>query len=101
MITLREPRQPVELHALAREAGLHPDLVGRLVRLGALDSPGARLAGPRFGPDAAARLARVMRLRRDLSLNLAGALLACELLDRIGVLEQRLRHSESHDNRSR
>jgi hypothetical protein len=101
MITLRETRQPVELHALAREAGLHPELVRRLVRLGALDSPGARLAGPRFGPDAAARLARVMRLRHDLALNLAGALLACELLDRIGALEQRLRRYEPHDNRPR
>jgi hypothetical protein len=101
MITLREIDQPTELHALASEAGLHPDLVRRLVRLGALDPTGGTRAAPRFPRDAAARLARVMRLRRDLALNLAGAVLACELLARIDVLEQRLRRYEAQDNRSR
>ena len=36
-------------------------------------------------------LARAMRLRRDLGVNLAGALLACDLLERIDELEARLR----------
>jgi hypothetical protein len=101
MIALRATDQPLELQALAREAGLHPELVRRLVRLGALDPTGGTRAAPRFRRDAPARLARVMRLRRDLALNLAGALLACELLDRIGVLEQRLRRYEAPDNRPR
>ena len=41
-------------------------------------------------------LARAARLRRDLGLNYAGAVLACELLARIDELEQRLaqRHDE-------
>ena len=64
---------------LARAAGLHPDLVRRLIRLGAVD-PAAY--------DAAARLARITRLRRDLGLNYAGAILACELLARIERLER-------------
>jgi hypothetical protein len=72
----------VELGALAREAGLHPDLVRRFVRLGLLDPPP-------FSRDAAARLARAGRLRRDLGLNYAGAVLACELLSRIQELESR------------
>ena len=72
----------VELGALAREAGLHPDLVRRFVRLGLLDPPP-------FPRDAAARLARAGRLRRDLGLNYAGAVLACELLGRIQELESR------------
>ncbi len=101
MITLRATGQPLELQVLASEAGLHPDLVRRLVRLGALDPTGGTRAAPRFTPDAPARLARVMRLRRDLALNLAGAILACELLDRIDVLEQRLDRYEPHDNRPR
>jgi MerR HTH family regulatory protein len=73
-------RRLVELDALAREAGLHPELVRRLIRLGAVE-PSAR--------HAAARLARVARLRRDLGLNYAGAILACELLARIEELEAR------------
>jgi hypothetical protein len=71
----------VDLDRLAHEAGLHPELVRRLVSLGAVD-PGS--------PGAAARLARVIRLRHDLGLNYAGAILASELLARIDELEARL-----------
>jgi len=48
------------------------------------------LAPSTDAPDAAARLARTVRLRRDLGLNYAGAILACELLARIDDLEARL-----------
>ena len=71
--------------ALARRAGLHPELVRRLIRLGAIDP--RRL-------DAAATLARMTRLRRDLGLNYAGAILACDLLSRIDELEARLSRYE-------
>jgi hypothetical protein len=74
----------VELGALAREAGLDPDVVRRFVRLGLLEPPP-------FPRDAARRLARAARLRRDLGLNYAGAVLACELLARIEQLEARMR----------
>ncbi|HEY0317733.1 MAG TPA: chaperone modulator CbpM [Solirubrobacterales bacterium] len=70
-----------DTEALARRAGLHPDLVRRLIRIGAVDP---------FGWDAAPRLARLMRLRHDLGLNYAGAVLACDLLARIDELEARL-----------
>jgi hypothetical protein len=78
-------RRVSTVDALARDAGLHPDLVRRLIRLGALDPP------PR---DPAARLARAMRLRRDLGVNVAGAVLACDLLARIEDLEARLHRYE-------
>jgi hypothetical protein len=86
----------IGLDALAREAGLHPDMVRRLAGLGLLDAPGRPLppAGA-FPRDSARLLARAVRLRRDLGLNYAGALLASELLDRIDVLEARLRSHES------
>jgi chaperone modulatory protein CbpM len=70
---------------LARETGLHPDLVRRFVRLGLVD-PAAN--------GAAARLRRAVRLRRDLGLGFAGAILACDLLDRIDELEWRLSRYE-------
>jgi hypothetical protein len=101
MIALRETDRSVELHVLAQESGLHPELVARLIRLGALEQNGGTRAAPRFPRDSAARLARVMRLRRDLALNLAGAVLACDLLARIDELEQRLRRYEPHHNRPR
>jgi hypothetical protein len=76
------PPRTVELDALAREAGLHPDVVGRFVRMGLLEP------AP-FPRDAAARLAKASRLRHDLGLNYAGAVFACELLARIDALEAR------------
>jgi hypothetical protein len=81
------------LDELAREAGVHPELVRRLVAMGVLD-PGS--PDPELWPRAtAARLARAIRLRRDLGLNYAGALLAAELLDRIDELERRTGRDES------
>jgi hypothetical protein len=75
--------------SLARDSGLHPGLVERLVRLGALDE-----VPPLSNAEAAARLARCERLRRDLGLNYAGAILACRLLARIDELEAQLRQQE-------
>jgi hypothetical protein len=93
--------RPVEIEVLAREAGLHPDLVLRFVRLGLLEPlPGQRQTAL-FPRDAAAQLARAARLRRDLGLNYAGAVLASELLARIDELEERLRRYEPTTNRSR
>lgn len=88
----------VGLEALAREAGLHPELVRRLVALGALEVGGTG-AAPRFPRDAAARLARIVRLRRDLGVNYAGAVLACDLLVRIEALEDRLSRAEHQARR--
>jgi hypothetical protein len=84
----------VGLEALANETGLHPELVRRLVRLGALDPSGGTGAAPLFPRDAAARLARIVRVRRDLGVGYAGAILACELLARIDDLEAQLRRYE-------
>ena len=88
--------QLVQIEALAREAGLHPELVRRFVALGLLEPRGGTPQAPLFPRDAAARLARAARLRRDLGLNYAGAVLACDLLARIDELEARLARYE-HD----
>lgn len=88
--TAPDGAQMVDLDSLAQESGLHPELVRRLVALGALEPRGGTTVAPLFPRDAAARLARVARLRRDLSLNYAGALLACDLLARIDALESLL-----------
>lgn len=92
------PGAPISLDELAREAGLHPEVVRRLVRLGLLDPVGGGRGAARFPRDAAARLARAARLRRDLGLGYAGAVLACELLERIDALEARLGKYELIDN---
>jgi hypothetical protein len=75
---------------LAREAGVGRSAAGRFVALGLLEPTGGSADRPLFPRDAAARLASAARLRRDLGLNYAGAVLACELLVRIEELERRL-----------
>jgi chaperone modulatory protein CbpM len=87
----RAPGRMIEIEVLARETGLHPELVRRLVRLGLVEPSGGTSQAPLFRPDAPSRLARAVRLRRDLGLNYAGAVLVGELLARIDELEERLR----------
>lgn len=86
-----EGRPLVTIEVLAVESGLHPELVQRLIALGALEPVGGTSSQPRYPRDAAAILARIVRLRGDLGLNYAGALLANELLSRIRLLERQLR----------
>jgi len=80
----------VELRVLAREAGVGRSAAGRFVALGLLEPVAGSAGRPLFPRNAAARLASAARLRRDLGLNYAGAVLACELLVRIEELERRL-----------
>jgi hypothetical protein len=81
----------IGIELLAREAGVHPELVRRLLGLGLIAPGGGTRASPLFDRGDAALIARAARLRRDLGLNYAGAVLACELLARIDELEQRQR----------
>ena len=82
--------EAVELTAVARQAGVKIVHVRRYLEFGLLEPhPAAASEPPRFDPTSAARVARAERLRRDLGLNYAGAVLVCELLDRISELEAR------------
>jgi MerR HTH family regulatory protein len=79
--------QAVELAVIARQAGVRVTLVRRYVEFGLLEPCPGTNEPPLFEPSCASRLAKAERLRRDLGLNYAGAVLACELLDRIRELE--------------
>jgi DNA-binding transcriptional MerR regulator len=81
--------RPVEIAAVARRAGLRVSVVRRYLALGLFEPCAGTSRAPLFDPSSAARVAKADRLRRDLGLNLAGAVLACELLDRIRELETR------------
>ena len=81
--------RPIELAVVARQAGLRVSVVRRYLALGLFEPCAGTRAAPLFAPGSAARVAKADRLRRDLGLNSAGAVLACELLDRIRELESR------------
>jgi hypothetical protein len=82
------------IESLAAQAGVHPGLARRLIALGLIERRGGTRAAPLFDRQDALLLARAMRLRRDLGVNYAGAVLACELIARIEELEQRLADRE-------
>jgi DNA-binding transcriptional MerR regulator len=85
-------QETVELTVLARQAGVKTVHVRRYLEFGLFEPhPAAAGGAPRFDARSAARVARAERLRRDLGLNYAGAVLVCELMDRISELEARLR----------
>jgi len=82
--------ETVELTVVAKQAGVRLVHVRRYLEFGLFEArPAPATETPRFAPSAAARVARAERLRRDLGLNYAGAVLVCELLDRISELEAR------------
>jgi DNA-binding transcriptional MerR regulator len=73
---------------LAEAVGLSAVALGRLVHLGLVEPD---VAGTReFSAAAAARLRRMVRLRRDLGVNLTGAAIIVDLLERIERLEAKL-----------
>ena len=85
-----------------RAAGLHPDLVRRLVALGLLDA-GRRCQRASCGsqPGQVAAVARIQRLRAGLSLNYAALGVVVDLLDRIAELEAALRAPRPDEPESR
>src|ERR1700722_18460669 len=86
----RAAEDAVELIVVARQAGVKVVHARRYLEFGLFEPhPAAAAETPRFDPRSAARVARAERLRRDLGLNYAGAVLVSELLDRISELEAR------------
>ena len=79
----------VELTVVARRAGVRIALVRRYEEFGLLEPRPGPDEAPRYDARSAARVAQAERLRRDLGLNYAGAVLVCELLERIKELERR------------
>lgn len=77
------------LSDLAREAGLHPDLVKRFMALGLIE-PDTQRPEPLFRGEAVLRIERIVRLRRDMGVNLASAGIILDLLDQIEELKKEL-----------
>jgi chaperone modulatory protein CbpM len=89
-IVTTRPRAVVHLsfEQLAAAVGLSTADLGRLVHVGLIepDVPGTR----EFTASTAARLRRMLRLHRDLGVNLTGAAIIVDLLERVERLEARV-----------
>ncbi len=85
----------LDLESFAHVAGVHPELVRRLVALGLLE-PDRDAAGRLWFPPAQlVALARIQRLRAGLGLNYSALGVVIELLDRVAYLERELRKATS------
>jgi chaperone modulatory protein CbpM len=90
----RQPRTArLDLESFARTAGLHPDLVRRLLALGLLEVSRDADGTLWLAPDQLHDLARIQRLHATFPLDYAACGLVTALLDRIAELETALRRS--------
>jgi chaperone modulatory protein CbpM len=78
----------LSLEELATAAAIRPTQLARLVRLGLVQptAPGA----DEFSAATAARLRRMLRLRSDLGVNLAGVAIILDLLEQLEDLRHQL-----------
>ena len=81
----------LSLDGFARSAGLHPELVRRLVTLGLVRATRDGEGELWFSRAELVTVARIQRLHAGLSLNYAAIGLVLDLLDRIDVLERAVR----------
>jgi DNA-binding transcriptional MerR regulator len=89
---LARPRR-LDLDSFAAATGLHPDLVRRLVALGALDATTDSHGRLWFSPSQLAAAGRIQRLRAGFALNYAAIGLVTDLLDEIAALRAALRRA--------
>jgi hypothetical protein len=87
LVRLRPRPQRLDLDSFARTAGVHPDLVRRLVALDLLDATRDPSGALWLAPSQLSAVGRIQRLRTAFSLNYAALGLVIDLLDRIAELE--------------
>ncbi|MFA7079227.1 MAG: chaperone modulator CbpM [Syntrophomonas sp.] len=79
----------LSLRETARQAGVHPELLERMVDLGLIE-PEQFSPEILFAPEAVGDICRALRLRNELGINWAGVGLVMDLLERIAELEREL-----------
>lgn len=87
---------PMTTNALCRTCRVDTTLIVALVQEGILEPAATRDGEWLFSATSVVRVSRAARLRRDLGVNTAGAVLALELLDEIDALHRRLARAERH-----
>ncbi len=92
---LLETRESVSLRELCQACDIEAEYVIEFVEVGVIEPySGRRPDEWRFPPRSLARLQRAVRLRRDLSVEPAGAALALDLIEEVAALRRRLRYLE-------
>lgn len=92
---LLDERHLLTLAELCQASDLHAEALILMVEEGLLDPLGNGPADWRFPASTLRRVQIVLRLQRDLDLDLSGAALAVDLLDEIRALRARVRALEA------
>ena len=82
-------RTLLNIHEVSRFVGLHPEMIHRFFMLGLID-PQVETPDMLFEDSVVTRIDKIMRLKSDLGVNLAGCGLILDLLNRIEAIEKRL-----------
>jgi len=83
-----EQRAPLSLGELCQQYAVHAEWIVDLVDEGILEPQGEQQVQWRFSGECCRRISIVLRLQRDLGINLAGTALALELLDELRELRR-------------
>jgi MerR family transcriptional regulator, heat shock protein HspR len=90
LILWRTEHSLLTLDDLADAVGLHPELVKEFVDYGLIEPAVSTGSLPLFSASAVERLRCIIRVRRDLGVNLAGAGVIVEMRERILNLQREL-----------
>ena len=90
---LLDEQVELSLNDLCQACSTSADWILELVDYGAIDPIGSEKLHWRFSAQSLQRARTAKRLQRDLEINLAGVVLALDLLDEITVLRNRLSRS--------
>jgi chaperone modulatory protein CbpM len=88
---LLEEDSDVTLAQLCEACAVHAEAIEAMMEEGIVAPIGGGVSKWRFTRSSVVRVRTVLRMQRDLNVNLAGAALALDLLERIEALQARLR----------
>ena len=83
-----EQQTPLSLGELCQQYAVHAEWIVDLVDEGILEPQGEQQVQWRFSGESCRRVSVVLRLQRDLDVNLAGAALALDLLEELQALRR-------------
>jgi chaperone modulatory protein CbpM len=87
LVHVRLADAELDAATFAQIAGVHPEMLGKLVALGLIEPHQDTRGRSRFVGADLARVARIQRLRAGLGLNYAAIGLVLDLLDRITAVQ--------------
>jgi len=92
--TLIDDDKLLTLADLCRSCGVPAEVINDMIEYGIIEPSGDTAAHWQFAGGCLWRVTTVVRLQRDLEVNLAGAALALDLIEEVRELRQQLRASK-------